>query len=108
MKGSDSGSLICHKKILSRKMPREPVFWLIHMSTWSRLHLNDSIKAMAVSQNQRFFVFVREPASERRHPRECYRSDLESARETADSIVQAYYPHDCTPQLCGPWHKLDS
>jgi len=76
------------------------------MSTWQRLHLNAAVKAMAVSEEQRFFVFVRELAGQQRRPRECYRSNLESAQETADHIVQAYYPHDCSDQICGQWHRL--
>ena len=78
------------------------------MSTWRRLHLNNSIKAMAVSENQRFLVYVREPVGEQREPRECYRSSLESAQQTADHIVQAYYPHECEDAVCGNWHKLDA
>jgi hypothetical protein len=75
------------------------------MSTWRRFHLDESVRAMAVSDQSRFFVFVREPGN--RQPRECYRSDLNEARETADRIVQAYYPHECTSAVCGSWQKLE-
>ena len=77
------------------------------MSTWRRLHLNETVKAMAMSDRTRFFVCVREPVGENRHPLECYRSALSSAQETADRIVQAYYPHECDEQKCGAWHRLD-
>jgi len=77
------------------------------MSTWRRLHLNETVKAMATSDRTRFFVSVREPVGEKRHPLECYRSTLSSAQESADRIVQAYYPHECDADTCGAWHKLD-
>jgi hypothetical protein len=78
------------------------------MSTWRRFHLEETVKAMAVSDQARFFVFVREPAHESRQPRQCYRSNLNEARETADRIVQAYYPHKCTEAVCGGWQKLEA
>jgi len=77
------------------------------MSTWRRFHLNDTIKALATSENSRFFVRVVEPPDEHRHPRECYRWNLPDAQETADKIVQGYYPHDCSDENCGAWNKLD-
>ena len=60
------------------------------MSTWRRFHLEETVKALAVSDQTRFFVCVREPAHENRRPRECYRSNLHEARETADRIVGAH------------------
>lgn len=77
------------------------------MSHWERLHLDDTLKAMATPDNNRFFVHFREPAGERRHPLEFYRWKLKEAQEAADNIVQAYYPHDCEQLQCGPWSKLD-
>jgi hypothetical protein len=76
------------------------------MSTWRRPHLNEAVKAMAMSDRTRFFVCVREPVVENRQPLECYRSILSSAQETADGIVQAYYPHEFDERTCGAWHKL--
>jgi hypothetical protein len=81
---------------------------LFIMSTWRRFHIDETIKAMAVSDSARFFVFVREPPGANRQPRECYRSDLKSAQETADGIVQSYYPHDCGETNCGIWQKLET
>lgn len=78
------------------------------MSTWRRFHIDETIKAMAVSDSTRFYVFVREPPGANRHPRECYRSDLKTAQETADGIVQSYYPHDCNESDCGIWQKLET
>jgi hypothetical protein len=78
------------------------------MSNWRRFHLNETIKALATSDNTRFFVQVREPVGENRQPRACYRSTLESAQETADGIVQSYYPHECNDATCGSWHRSDS
>jgi hypothetical protein len=77
------------------------------MSTWRRFHIDETIKAMTASDGNRFFVFVREPAGANRQPRECYRSNLKAARETADGIVQAYYPHECNAVTCGSWQKLE-
>ena len=77
------------------------------MSTWRRFHLDETIKAMAVSDSARFFVYVREPAGANRQPRDCYRSSLRDAQETADRIVQAYYPHECDEQVCDRWQRLD-
>ena len=77
------------------------------MSTWRRFHIDETIKAMTSSDGNRFFVFVREPAGANRQPRECYRSDLKTAQETADGIVQAYYPHECNTATCGLWQKLE-
>jgi hypothetical protein len=58
------------------------------MSTWRRLHLNETVKAMATSDRTRFFVSVREPVGENRQPLECYRSTLSSAHETADELCR--------------------
>ena len=78
------------------------------MSSWYRFHQNETIKAMATSDNgRRFFVRVREPPGEHRDPFECYRWTLNDAKEAADRIVQAYYPHDCDEQGCGLWRKSD-
>jgi hypothetical protein len=75
------------------------------MSTWHRFHLNETIKAMAISDNRRFFVHVREPEGEKRNPLEFYRWKLRDAQEAADKVVQAYYPHECDEQMCGVWRK---
>ena len=77
------------------------------MSTWRRLHLNDTVKALATSENFRFFVQVIEPPGEHRNPRNCYRWNFQDAQESADGIVQGYYPHECNEQTCGAWSKLD-
>jgi len=77
------------------------------MSTWRRFHLEDTIKALATSENHRFFVQVREPAGENRKPIEFYRWNLPEAKAAADRLVQAYYPHDCDSHVCGEWLKLD-
>jgi len=79
------------------------------MSYWQRLHLNETIKAMATSDNgRRFFIQLREPPGEHRNPIEFYRWTLTEAQEAADRIVNAYYPHDCDEQICGLWRKLDN
>ena len=78
------------------------------MSYWERCHLNDSLKAIATADNHRFFIRLREPHGENRHPLEFYRWNLREAQEAADKIVQAYYPHDCEQLACGGWIKLDS
>ena len=78
------------------------------MSTWHRFHLNESLKALAISDNNRFFVSLREPPGESRHPLEFYRWNLRDAQEAADRIVQAYYPHECDEQICGAWRKTDN
>ena len=75
------------------------------MSTWRRFHLNETVKALATSDRTRFFVYVREPANENRQTRTCYRSNLEDAQETADGIVQGYFPHECNDEICGSWHR---
>ena len=76
------------------------------MSTWQRFHLSETLKAMATSDNGRFFVQLREPAGESRNPIEFYRWNLADARNAGDRLVQAYYPHDCD-ESCGNWFKLD-
>jgi hypothetical protein len=78
------------------------------MSTWRRFHLQDSIKAFAISENHRFFVQVREPPGGDRHPIEFYRWNLSAAKAAADKLVQAYYPHECNEKTCDTWRKLDS
>ncbi len=75
------------------------------MSHWERLHLNDTLKATATPDNNRFFIRLREPPGESRHPLEFYRWNLKDAQEAADHIVQAYYPHDCEQLACGSWIK---
>jgi hypothetical protein len=77
------------------------------VSTWYRLHLNETLKALAISDNNRFFVTVREPPGEHRNPLEFYRWKLAEAQEAADRVVQAYYPHECDDDLCDVWRKLD-
>lgn len=78
------------------------------MSTWRRLHLHDTIKALATSENHRFFIQVREPPGSKRNPIEFYRWNLPEAKAAADRLVQAYYPHDCDEETCGTWQKLDA
>lgn len=78
------------------------------MSHWQRFHLNDTIKAMAIPDQRRFFVQVREPEGEHRNPIEFYKWKLSEAQEAADHLVQAYYPHDCDTGSCGSWIKLES
>ena len=77
------------------------------MSTWRRFHLEDSIKALATSENHRFFVQLREPPGANRQPIEFYRWNLADAKLAADRLVQAYYPHDCSDESCGEWRNLD-
>ena len=77
------------------------------MSDWHRFHLNESIKAMAISDNRRFFIHIREPFGENRHPVEFYRWRLQEAQEAADKVVQAYYPHECDERSCDVWRKSD-
>jgi hypothetical protein len=78
------------------------------VSTWHRFHLNETLKALAISDNNRFFVRLREPPGESRHPLEFYRWNLRDAQEAADRVVQAYYPHECDEQICGVWWKSDN
>ena len=73
--------------------------------TWQRFHLNETLKALAISDNNRFFVTVREPSGEHRNPLEFYRWKLAEAQEAADRVVQAYYPHECDEKLCDVWRK---
>jgi len=77
------------------------------MSTWRRFHLDETVRALATSENHRFFVQVREPAGETRQPIEFYRWRLAEAKTAADRLVQAYYPHECDAETCGEWRKLD-
>jgi len=77
------------------------------MSTWRRFHLEETVKALAISENHRFFVQVREPPGGNRQPIEFYRWNLAEAKIAADKLVQAYYPHDCDEHTCGTWHKVD-
>ncbi len=77
------------------------------MSTWHRFHLGETVKAMATSDNHRFFVHVREPPGENRNPLQFYRWGLREAQEAADHVVQAYYPHECDEESCGTWRKSD-
>ena len=76
------------------------------MSEWHCLHLDDTLTAMAISDNGRFLVRLREPYGERRNPVEFHRFTLKDALASADRLVQAYYPHDCRECWCGEWEKL--
>jgi hypothetical protein len=78
------------------------------MSYWYRFHLNDTLKALATPDKNRFFVQLREPLGENRRPLEFYRWKLSEAQQAADEVVQAYYPHDCDGESCGGWIKLES
>lgn len=77
------------------------------MSAWRRYHMNETVTAMAIPDNNRFLVRVREPPGENRRPMEFYRWNLEEAQSGADHLVQAYYPHDCDEHTCGMWRKSD-
>jgi hypothetical protein len=77
------------------------------MSVWHRFHLSETIKAMAIPDNKRFFIQIRESAGESRNPIEFYRWSLRDAQEAADEVVQAYYPHECDGPICGGWRKSD-
>lgn len=70
---------------------------------WKRYHLDETLAALAIPDNQRFFVRLREPAGENRQPIEFYRWKLKEAQSAGDELVQAYYPHDCDESQCGPW-----
>ena len=78
------------------------------MSTWRRCHLNETVTAVATPDNRRFFVHLREPPGESRHPIEFYRWTLPEAQASADQLVDAYYPHECEEGKCGLWWKSDS
>jgi hypothetical protein len=75
------------------------------MSEWRRFHMDETITAMAIPETRRFLVHVREPPGEHRNPIEFYRWNLQDAKEAADRLVQAYYPHDCVEHRCGRWRK---
>jgi hypothetical protein len=77
------------------------------LSTWRRYHLDETVTALAIPDNRRFFVRLREPPGESRNPIEFYRWTLQEAQAGADRLVQAYYPHDCDEQGCGAWWKSD-
>ena len=77
------------------------------MSYWERLHLDDTVKALATPDNHRFFIQIREPVGESRNPIEFFRWTLTEAQDAADRIVQAYYPHHCDTESCGTWQKVD-
>ena len=76
------------------------------MSEWRCYHLDETLTAMATSDNGRFLVRLREPPGEARHPIEFHRLTLKEALKAADRLVQAYYPHDCQEHGCGEWRKL--
>jgi hypothetical protein len=75
------------------------------MIHWFLFHLDDSIKAMATYDQHRFFVRVREPIGEARGPIAFYRQTIDEAQESADQVVQEYYPHECSPHECSAWTK---
>ncbi len=77
------------------------------MSHWQRSHIEQTIKAIATPDNHRFFIQLKEPPGEHRHPIEFYRWTLNDAQEAADDLVQAYYPHDCEMESCDAWKKLE-
>ena len=77
------------------------------MSIWRRFHLDETITALAIPENGRFLVRVREPPDGNRNPIEFYRWNLLDAQEAGDRLVQAYYPHECLEGNCGEWRKLD-
>ncbi len=75
------------------------------MSVWYRFHQDESTKSLATFDGHRFFIQIREPPGEQRRPIEFFRGSLATAREAADRIVQAYYPHECSDGTCGGWQK---
>ena len=77
------------------------------MTSWQRFHLEDTLKAMAIPDSNRFFVKLREPPGEHRSPIEFYRWNLKDAQNAADRLVQAYYPHECSDHSCGQWRKVE-
>ena len=75
------------------------------MSYWYRFHLNETVKTTATSEPQRFLVQMREPAAEQPKAIEFYRWTLTEAQDTADDVVQEYFPHNCEMIICGNWTK---
>ncbi|MBD0326541.1 MAG: hypothetical protein ICV68_08915 [Pyrinomonadaceae bacterium] len=51
------------------------------MSIWRRYHLDETITALAIPENGRFLVRVREPPGGNRNPIEFYRWNLLDAQE---------------------------
>ena len=77
------------------------------MSTWKRAHLDETITVLAIPDNHRFFVCLREPPGESRQPIEFYRWKLKEAQQAGDRLVQAYYPHACEGSSCGEWRQTE-
>jgi len=78
------------------------------MSEWYRYHLDETITAMAVPDNHRFWVLLRDRPGSNRFPVEFCRWTLRDAQKAADRLVQAYYPHECGPGTCGRWKKSEN
>lgn len=76
------------------------------MSEWHCFHLEETLTAIVIPENERFLVRMREPEGGNRNPIEFYRGTLESAQKSADKLVRMYYPHDCDEQRCGQWRKV--
>jgi hypothetical protein len=76
------------------------------MSVWHCSHLDDTLTAMATADRGRFLVRLREPPGQHRHPVEFHRWTLKDAKQAADKLVQAYYPHDCREHGCGEWEEV--
>jgi len=77
------------------------------MSMWRRHHLDATLTAVVIPDNHRYFVCLREPASENRHPIEFFRWKLRDAQRAGDRLAQMYYPHDCDESNCGKWEESE-
>ncbi len=75
------------------------------MSEWYRNHLDEKITALAIPDNRRFWVQMREHEGGSGYPAEFFRWNLRDAQKAADRLVQAYHPHECEESRCGQWRK---
>jgi hypothetical protein len=74
--------------------------------SWLKLHLNESVEARVIEEEERYRATVLEPEGQDRISIDSICDTLEVAMQRADELVQGAYPHECKESGCSPWTQF--
>lgn len=74
--------------------------------SWLRFHLNESIDARVIEEEDRYRATILEPEGQNRISIDSLCDALETAMHRADELVQEAYPHDCKESGCSRWTQF--
>lgn len=80
------------------------------MKLWRRIHESGLIKTLVIKQEETgmYGIVVHEPHGQRRISKRHVCADVETAKLTADDLVNTHYPHTCTAGKCSQWETPNS